>query len=226
MALPPVSPANPLAEMLYEPFHSGVIPNLNARGLIALKRASHCFYQIVHRDPSTKKVLDYPENIYLWGPKQMVYLNPQLHIASDFEIRTQCNHPHSFFSLGTLLTVADWLRNYGKERKIPACGLQYYHPREIYPLDYVDAIFDVQQRDPCRPNATNIFYHLCRSLQALEVPDPLEHGGKAFFDEGGYSSTDQQKADALERYVADCFLEKPLNELNLEEERDDNVEGD
>ena len=218
MALPAVSLTDPFPGISHQQFQSGVIPYVNVGDLIALKRVSHCFYQNVSQDPNAKKPLDYPDNVYSWAPKQMVYLNIRLHVPSDFEMRLKCPHSHSRFSLDSLLKLAQWLRSYGKETKIPPCGLDYYHPREVSPLDYLDAIFDVEQRDPDRPQPTKIFHHLYKALGAPQVTNPLDYGKKAFFGRDGHSSTEEQKAKAIELYVTDCFVKAPLKDLLVEEE--------
>lgn len=189
-------------------WQSGVLPLLSVKSLVNFRATSLFFNSLVNEDEVSRNAVCYPDNVYQWAPKQIIYFNNKFYIDSDLRLRVPCRNQHDHFrpSLQMLLNLAAWLQDYGRERRLPPCELGVYQPRELDPLDYVLGILDVIQPDPRRPNARKIFVYLHRIQGSPEVPDPEKYGQKAFFDQDGYSSTNQEKAAAIEHYVFRCFL--------------------
>ena len=199
-------------------FVDNVFPFMTLRDLTRFKQTCTLFYQIMNENQDLNKLLNFPANLHLWASKQHLHLNREFCTPAELVGRWSCpRRDHTCFSLLTLLDIALWLRNAGSTCPIPPCALGVHQPRSLLPVNYVQGILGANNAQFLVGAPTEIFaslwrIHYCRwgttsySQSVLLVPHLCcQYGEAAFFDQRGCSSTDAEKAEAIERYVLDCF---------------------
>jgi hypothetical protein len=207
------------SQLLPDPFlPNGVVvdevfPHLTLRTLSRFKRTSTFFCQVIRKNPDLSELLSQIK-VSEWALKQTFYVNLGFLVPSEAEESTfchRCMHSKNQFSLQTLRKLASYLTIYPEEQgHIPPCGLNVHQPRELKPAEYVRGILDVNDEgNPLQRGPTRIFFHLYEIQGSPPKADP-KHGEKAFFHADGHSSTDLEKARAIERYVFERYLDRPL----------------
>jgi hypothetical protein len=191
----------------------GVFPNLTLRALSRFKQTSTFFCQVIHKNPDLSQLLSQIK-VSEWALKQTFNVNPGFLWPFEAEASAfcqRCMHFKSQFSLQTLRKLASYLTIYQEEQgRIPPCGLGVHQPRELNPAEYVRGILDVNdEKNPLQRGPKRIFFHLYE-IQGSPRKADLKHGEKAFFHVDGHSSTDLEKARAIERYVFERYLDRPL----------------
>jgi hypothetical protein len=196
---------------------NAVFGQMTLRQLARFRQISTFFCQTINQDPNLRQLLNYSTNIQSWAPTQTFYVNKAFLTPGDIASRVgcACQNANKQFSLQTLLNIATCLRSLGPVERsdqwqpLP-CTLGLHQPRYIPFVAYVEGILGVNdEKDPLQPGPTRIFFHLYRIKDSPPKSD-RQYGQKAFLHWDGYCSTAVEKARAIERYVFERYLDRPL----------------